>query len=102
LATPVSVTLAAKYITRDELARRAECSPAWMTEIVAGRRRPSDALARRIADVLDIPVDDLFADDTAAVVVSFVRRTTAASGVPERLEDVEVADHVASAFKAAR
>lgn len=101
MATPLSVTLAAKDLTRDELARRAKCSPAWMTELVNGRRRPSDALAQRIADVLDVDVDDLFDDDTDAVVIAFVKRTTTASGVPERLEDATTAEGITHLLRGA-
>jgi transcriptional regulator with XRE-family HTH domain len=101
MATPLSIALAAHDLTRDELARRAGCSSAWMTEVVGGRRRPSDDLARRIADVLGVDdVDDLFGEnDETEVIIRFVRRTTSQSGVPELLEDPAVAEQIGGVLR---
>ena len=76
------------------MARRTERSGAWIGEVVSGRRRPSEDLAQKIAEVLDVPAEDLFARPEPDVVVSFVRRTTAASSVPERVDDPAAAEEV--------
>ncbi len=73
-----------------------------MTEIVSGRRRPSDALAKRIGAVLDVDPTELFAEDIDGVVISFVKRTTAASGVPEMLTDDATAGKVAQLLRGAQ
>ena len=98
MATPLSIALAARDRTQDDLAKAVDCSPAWIGELVRGRGRPSRELAARISDVLDVDADDLFGE-TTGIVVEFVRRTTSASGVPARLEDVAVADTVARALR---
>jgi transcriptional regulator with XRE-family HTH domain len=41
-------------ITRAELARRAKTSKGYITDILKGRRQPSEATVRAIADVLDV------------------------------------------------
>ncbi len=99
MSTPLAIAIAARDLTRHELARRVDCSPVWIGQLVSGRARPSPALAERIAQEVDIPAGDLFAEADQDVVVSFVRRTTTASGVPEFLEDEVIAESVASILR---
>jgi transcriptional regulator with XRE-family HTH domain len=99
--SPLTVTLAARGVTRDELAKRLGVSAVWIGHICRGAR-PSPELAERIAGELDVPDPaDLFGDP-AAVVVSFVKRTTTDSGVPERVADADGAGRIADLLRDAR
>ncbi len=97
---PIKALLALRDISQAQLARHLDCSIAWVGRLVNGRERPSPELARAISLYLDVPVEDLFADDPDDVIVQFVKRTTTSSNVPELLEDSTSAAAVATILRA--
>lgn len=44
-------------VSGQDFAVRAGISPSYLTHIEAGRKQPSPAVARRIADALSVPLD---------------------------------------------
>lgn len=92
---PIKAILVLRDLEIRELASHVGRSKAWIGRVVNGREVPSAELAQAIADYLDLPADQLFSDDPEGVVLSFVKRTTAASGVPERIEDDATAEGIA-------
>lgn len=52
-----------KDLTQIELAKQVNISNRTISEIERGRRTPSGPLAKRIADVLDVNMEDFFKDD---------------------------------------
>jgi hypothetical protein len=66
-----------------------------MSRVLNGRENPSPILRAKVAELLELPADHLFADEDGEVVVRLVRRTTSASGVPEHLDDPAVIAQVA-------
>jgi transcriptional regulator with XRE-family HTH domain len=51
--------------TQTELAKRADISPAYLTNIEAGRRSGSPAVVHRIAKALGVPVAAIVKRETA-------------------------------------
>ena len=58
-----------------ELAKRLDCSPAFISDIELGRRYPSDKVLSDIARVLKIKVEDLRALDVRAPIDDIKRIT---------------------------
>lgn len=50
-------------LTHDEVAKRANISRCYYTNIEAGRRSPSMKVAKRIANALESTVDAIFFED---------------------------------------
>jgi transcriptional regulator with XRE-family HTH domain len=93
---PFAAILAARGIKYRTLARAVPCSEVWISRLASGKEKPSEKMRDRIAELLDVPADALFLDsDGDRVLLEFVARTTASSGVPTRLEDPAVAATVA-------
>ena len=99
---PVKALLALRDIRQADLARAVGKSEHFIGRILNGREVPSADLAQAIAEYLDVPAEDLFTDDPDGVVISFVRRTTAASNVPELLTDDVTAERVAQLLRGAQ
>lgn len=68
-----AAALVKRGLTHRQVAALAECSPGWISRIRSGGR-VNDALARRIARILKVPVADLFADSESSVGTSIVKR----------------------------
>lgn len=49
-------------LTKSQFARALDCGPPHITDIEAGRRHPSPDLARRMADVLKVPLVAILAN----------------------------------------
>jgi transcriptional regulator with XRE-family HTH domain len=96
---PAKALLAVRDITNAQIASDLGYSVHWVGRVLNGHVHPSDEFAGRLADYLNLPVADLFVDDPDDVVISFVRRTTTTSGVPEGLSDVATAEKVAAILK---
>lgn len=93
---PLKAVLAIRDIRSVDFAKQLGCSAHHVSQVANGRVRPSARFAARCSEFLGVPVEHLFVDDPDDVVLQFVRRTTSASGVPERLEDVTAVEHVAA------
>lgn len=70
----------ARKISQEELARRADCSQKYISNIELGKARPSAVLCARIAVALHCSTDALFADilsreQTADLIVTASERT---------------------------
>src|SRR5262245_57545249 len=96
---PAKALLALRDLRQADVARSLDVSPHWLGRCLNGRERPSADIVRRLAELLGVPEPGLFVDDADDVVVQLVRRTAAASGVPERLEDVAAAEMVAAVLR---
>jgi hypothetical protein len=66
---------------------------------VNGYTKPSNDLQERLAQHLEVSVDELFVDDPDDVVVAFVKRTTGTSNVPERVEDTTAIQETARVLR---
>ena len=80
----------ARKISQEELARRADCSQKYISNIELGKARPSAVLCARIAVALHCSTDALFADilsreQTSDLIVTASERTL----FPERCEGVD-------------
>lgn len=96
MPSPLQIALAVRGLNYSDLAARVERSPAWIAELAKGRRQPSDALGARIAEVLEVDDPaDLFGERPDEIVIRFIRRTTVASGVPEKVSDSTAVEQVA-------
>ena len=70
----------ARKISQEELARRADCSQKYISNIELGKARPSAVLCARIAVALHCSTDALFADilsreQTSDLIVTASERT---------------------------
>ncbi len=98
---PIKAVLALRDIQQTQLARDLDCSQHYISRVCNGYINPSAELKARLAEYLDVPVSDLFVADPENLVIEFVRRTTADSHVPERLEDPSIVARVADVLRAA-
>lgn len=96
---PAKALLALRDRTVRDVARELDVSAHYLGRVLNGLVRPSQRLTERLAAILDVEPAELFCDD-GDVVVQLVRRTTTASGVPERVEDTGTAAQVAIALEA--
>jgi transcriptional regulator with XRE-family HTH domain len=99
LATALSIALAAHDLTHEELAARVGTSRRWIDHVVDGTGNPGAALKQKIADVFNVDPHDLFAEDTRAVVITFVNDSTLRSGVPPTLEDASTIEQIARTLR---
>ena len=99
---PIKALLVLRGIRQDELAQAVDVSGTWLGRCVNGYSMPSEDLRGRLAEYLGVPATDLFVDDPDDVVVAFVRRTTEASNVPERVEDAATAERIAGVLRDAQ
>lgn len=54
--------LAQRDLSKRELARRAGAAYSYLTDVTCGRRKPSAALAKKIAELLGEPPESLFGE----------------------------------------
>jgi transcriptional regulator with XRE-family HTH domain len=99
MPTRLGLELAAREMPRKKLAAEVGVTPGRISQIVGGSRA-SHALKGRIADALDLTVDELFGDTDRAFIV-YVQKSTAASNVPEFVEDPAAIDKIAELLRAA-
>jgi transcriptional regulator with XRE-family HTH domain len=92
---PAKAVLALRGLEQTRVADAVDVSARWLGLVLNGKQRPSDELASKLSRYLGVPVEDLFVDDPDAVIVRFVRRTTAASGVSEFVEDPVAVEQIA-------
>lgn len=67
---PLGAVLAAQDRTQTWLAKRTGKSPAYVTKVINGTRRPSDDFKQRAADALGVPVAMLFPEMPAVEVLA--------------------------------
>jgi transcriptional regulator with XRE-family HTH domain len=97
---PLKAIIALRGATNAAIARDLGVTAQYLGQCANGRERPSPEFTERLAQFLDVDPDALFLDEPGdAIVIEFVRRTRAASGVPERLDDPAVAAAIALALR---
>ena len=65
----------ARDLSLRELAKKLDCSAAFLSDIELGRRYPSEKVLKQIADLLKVTVDDLRAHDVRAPIEEIKRLT---------------------------
>lgn len=96
---PAKAVLVLRGLEQAQVAQVVGVTSSWLGLVLNGKQKPSADLARRLADYLEVPVEDLFCHGGDDIVIQFVRRTTAASNVPELLADDATAEKVAQLLK---
>jgi transcriptional regulator with XRE-family HTH domain len=92
---PAKAVLALRGLEQTRVADALDVSARWLGLVLNGKQRPSDELALKLSDYLGVPVEELFVDEPDQVVVRLVKRTTAASGVSEFVEDRAAIEQIA-------
>jgi len=65
----------ARDLSLRELAKKLDCSAAFLSDIELGRRYPSEKVLKDIADILKVKVDDLKAHDVRPPIEDIKRLT---------------------------
>jgi transcriptional regulator with XRE-family HTH domain len=92
---PILAVLALRGLKQSRIAAEVGVSARWLGLCLNGKQRPSEVLVKKLSELLDMPRDELFIKDEHDIVIAFVKRTTGASDVPERLDDRATIEQIA-------